>query len=105
MLLLPTEIDFDHALVILDLIKSPVAENMSLVENCHFAPKLTNKDHVMLNHDDRVLSGETKKEFTCLGRFLVGHAGGRFIDQKELGILGQQHPDLEHCFGRADCPP
>ena len=39
--------------------------------------------------------GEAEQEFAGLVRFLVGHAGGGFIDEQELRVLREEHADFE----------
>ena len=41
------------------------------------------------------LPAEREEQFAGLVRFLVGHAGGGFIHEEELGVLGEEHADLE----------
>ena len=39
--------------------------------------------------------GDVAQQIGGIGGFLVGHAGGRLVDQQELRLLRQQHADLE----------
>ena len=64
----------------------------------HLHAEFTDKMHVMLHHYDGVVFGDMfEKPCSFLG-LGIGHARHRFIDQKKLRILGQQHADLEPLF-------
>src|SRR4026208_1862873 len=81
--LLPSKIDLDHSFICLHLIHSAFAQEMTLVEYSDRAGNLTNENHIVLNDDDAVPPGQAHQEFAGLVRFLVGHAGGGFIDKQE----------------------
>ena len=49
----------------------------------------------MFNDDDRVFAREAEKKLASLRCFLIGHAGGRFVNEEELGILRKQHSNLK----------
>ena len=51
--------------------------------------------HVVLDDDDRVLAGERQQQLRRALGFLRRHAGDRLVDQQQLGLLHQQHADLE----------
>ena len=91
------EIDFDHPFVILHVVHRTIAENRALMEHSDFAARadLAHKTHVMLDHDDGVFPRERKEQFASAVRFLVGHAGGGFINQQQFGVLREQHPDFQ----------
>jgi hypothetical protein len=65
------------------------------VEDGDFAGDLADEDHVVFDDDDAVFAGEAEEEFAGAGGFLVGHAGGGFVDEEELRVLGEEHADLE----------
>jgi len=44
---------------------------------------------------DRVLAGEREEQLRGAFGFLRGHASDRLVDQQQLGILHQDHTDLE----------
>ena len=49
----------------------------------------------MLHHHQRVFALEAQKQLGGALGFLVGHAGHWFIQQQQLGVLHQQHADLQ----------
>ena len=51
--------------------------------------------HVVLHHHQRVLALEREKQLGGALGFLVGHAGHGLVEQQQLGVLHQQHADLQ----------
>ncbi len=49
----------------------------------------------MLDDDQRVLAFERQEQLGGALGLLVGHAGHRLVEQQQLGVLHQQHADLE----------
>src|SRR5262245_50864206 len=49
----------------------------------------------MLDHDDRMLAGERLQQRRRVLRFLRRHAGDRFVNEKKVRLLHQQHSDFE----------
>ena len=41
------------------------------------------------------LPARREQQFAGLVRLLVGHAGGGFVDEQQLGVLREQHADLQ----------
>ena len=59
-----------------------------MVEDGDFAGDLADESHVVFDDDDAVFALETHQEFTGFVGLLVGHAGGGFVHEEKLGILG-----------------
>ena len=49
----------------------------------------------MLHHHQRVLALEGQEQLGRARGFVIGHAGHRFVEQQQLGLLHQQHADLQ----------
>src|SRR6188768_1730284 len=93
--LFSTEVNLNDALIRLHLVHRAFAENMALMQDRHCAGNLADKNHVVLDDDDAVLARKTHKQLTSLVRLFVSHASRRFIDQEQLWVLRQEHPDFE----------
>ena len=93
MFLLPAEINFFDAFIILHVIHRSLAQHMTLMQHGDLACDLANKCHVVLNNYDAVLAFETHEELARLVRLLVGHAGGGFIHEQQLRVLREQAQD------------
>jgi len=50
---------------------------------------LSDEDHVMFDDNQSVRTGETQKQFSRPGGFLIRHAGGGFIDEQQPRLLGK----------------
>src|SRR5258708_6199329 len=77
-LLLAAKIDFDDALVVLNLVHGAFTQNGALVKHRHLACELTNESHIVFDDNDAVLAHETQEQLAGSVGFLVGHAGGGF---------------------------
>ena len=70
-LLLSTQINLDHTLVVLHFIHCAFAENGALVQHGNFAGNLADEDHVMLDDNDAVFAGEADEQLAGLGCFAM----------------------------------
>ena len=59
------------------------------------AAELLDEAHVVLDHHQRVLARQRQEQLGGALGFLVGHAGHRLVEQQQLGVLHQQHADLQ----------
>ena len=59
------------------------------------AIELADEVHVVLNHQHGVVTGQAAQQSPGALGFLLGQAGDGLIHQQHVGILGQQHGDLE----------
>src|SRR5206468_11264572 len=91
----PPEIDLEDARIALDLLHRPLAENRSLVQDCHLASDLPDERHVVLDDEDRPIGGDRLEQRAGPRSLLVGHARDRFVHEEQLGILRDHHADLE----------
>src|SRR3989344_5976182 len=57
--------------------------------------QLVDELHVVLDHHQRVRAFERQKKLGGALGFFVGHAGHGLVEQQQLGVLHQQHADLE----------
>ena len=51
--------------------------------------------HVVLDDDDGALTADAAQQLAGLLAFLVAHAGDRLVEQQHVGVLHQQHADLQ----------
>ena len=67
------------------------------MEHGHLPPggDLADKDHVVLDDDDRVPTSEREEQFARLMCLHVGHARGGFVHEEQPGALREQHADLQ----------
>ena len=56
---------------------------------------LPNEYHVMLDHDDRVMTREREQQVPRAVRLFIRHAGRRFVHQEKLRVLREQHANFE----------
>ena len=57
--------------------------------------ELIDELHVVLDHHQRVLAFERQEQLGRALGLLVGHASHRLVEQQQLGVLHQQHADLQ----------
>ena len=74
---------------------SPSASTRPFVQHRDRAGDRAHELHVVLDDDHRVLAGERQQQLRGALGFLRRHAGHRLVDQQQLGLLHQQHADLE----------
>ena len=77
------------------MIERSLREHRATMQHRHLAVQSPDEVHVVFDHDNRVTA---RDGFQQLGRphgLGVGHAGRRLVDEKELGVLREQHADLE----------
>src|SRR5690606_13302696 len=91
------EVDLADLLVGLNLVEFSLAEDGALMEDGDLAVAgdLFHGGHVVLDDDEAVFAGEGEEELAGAVSLLVGHAGGGFIDEEDLGVLREEHADLE----------
>jgi hypothetical protein len=56
---------------------------------------LADEGHVVLDDNDGVSSLQVLDDQRGLVRLDLGHTGGGFVKQNDLGVLGDQKPELE----------
>src|ERR1022692_2366303 len=93
--LLSSQINLHDLLAVLHFVHRTFAQHRALMQHGDFAGELPDERHIMLDDGDAVLAFETHQYFAGLVRFLVGHAGGGFVDEQQLRILREQHADFE----------
>jgi hypothetical protein len=57
------------------------------------------KVHVVLHDENRFLQRDAVQHFAHARGFVIGHAGGGFIEQQQVGVLHQEHSDFEPLLG------
>jgi hypothetical protein len=77
--------------------RSPFGEHAALVQHRHSMRRdLRDEGHVVLDHHHRMcLPASDRQQLGGALGFLVGHAGHRLVEQQQLGLLDEQHADLE----------
>src|SRR4051812_43443120 len=91
-----SEIDLSYPRVEDDLVQCAVREHFTKMQHGHAAGDLANERHVVFNDDNRhSLSVERLDKFTGAISLLRGHTGRRLIQQKQLGLERERHPNLE----------
>src|SRR5258705_745725 len=98
------EVDLHHSLVLLDLVHRALAEDATLVQHGHRACDAPHELHVVLDDEHGPILGHRPKEPRRLLGLLIGHAGDGLVDEQKLGLLDDDHPDLEALlFAVAQC--
>ena len=65
------------------------------VQHRHAPGNRSHEIHVVLDDDDRVVARERHQQLRRALGLLRRHSGHRLVDQQQLRLLHQQHPDLE----------
>src|SRR5262245_4318193 len=94
-IVLSPQIDLNHALVLRDLVDRAFRQHRAFVQTGDLDAELAHEGHIVLDHDDGALAIDLFEELRSLPRLGIGHAGNRLIDEEQLGLLRQQHADLE----------
>jgi hypothetical protein len=81
--------------IALHRVEVPFGEHAPLVQDDHPAGDRADERHVVLDHDDGMAAGERQQQLRGALGFLRRHAGDGLVDQEQIGLLHQQHPDLE----------
>ena len=58
----------------------------------------THDDLLVAYHDDGAGLGGIDQKLGGLFAFGRGHAGGGFVDEQKLGVLGEEHADFQPLF-------
>ena len=90
-----SEIDLDHAFVGGDLVERAFGQHRAFVQHRDAHAEPADKVHIVLDHDDGMVPGDLAQQVGGGLGLAVGHAGNGFVDQKQLGVLGDQHADLQ----------
>src|SRR5690606_16039865 len=90
-----SEIPLDHHGVGADLVEGAFGEDGAFGEAGDAGAEGAHEAHVVLDDDDGTGAGDGAEEGGGFLGLAVGHAGDRLVDQQELGVLGEQHADLE----------
>ena len=80
------------------LFHRPLNEHLTLVENRNSTGNLSHKFHIVLNNNNRVIHRQTFEKLPGLNRLFIRHTSGGFINQKKLGILQNNHRNLQPLF-------
>src|SRR5262245_24096343 len=91
----PAEIDFHDPVVLLHLVDRALAEDAALVKHRHRPRDTAHELHVVLDHQNGSILRDRPEKLGRLLGLLVGHPGHRLVDQQELRLLDDDHPDLE----------
>ena len=91
------EVDLADFYVGLYVVEFSFAQDGALVEDGDFAAAgdLFYESHVVLDDDDAVFAGEGEEQFPGAMSLVVCHAGGGFVNEKNLRVLGEEHADFE----------
>ncbi len=73
----------------------PFGQNGAFGEAGDAGAQFAHEAHVVLDHHHRAGLGDLLEQLRRLDGLGVGHAGDRFVDQQQFGVLRQQHADLE----------
>src|SRR5262249_3972951 len=95
---LAPQINLDHALVLRDLVDRAFRQHRAFVQASDLDAELAHESHVVLDHDYGAVAIDLLEELGGLPRLGIGHARNRLVDEKKLGLLRQQHADLEPLF-------
>src|SRR5262249_15953974 len=93
----PAEIRLDDPRARLNLSRRALGDLLAVVQNGHPIGDLHDHAHVVLDQDDGEVeigdeAAQQPHERACLA---LGHAGGRLVQQQELGLGGQRARQLE----------
>lgn len=90
-----SEIHLDHTGIALHRLHAALAEHMALVQHRDRAVEVADEVHVVLDHQHGVITRQAAQQLAGALRFLIGEPRHRFIHQQEVGVLGEQHGDLQ----------
>src|SRR5277367_1114951 len=89
------EIDFDDLGVRLDPAHRAFGDHLALVQHGDAVRDVLDELHVVLDHDHGAVLDDPMQELGGLLALVDAHASDRLVEHQELGILDQQHADLE----------
>src|SRR3989344_898813 len=97
------QVDLDDLVVGLHIGQRALGQHRALVQHGDLLlagggalrGQLVDELHVVLDHHQRVRAFERQKKLGGALGFFVGHAGHGLVEQQQLGVLHQQHADLE----------
>src|SRR5580704_1363100 len=90
-----SQVNFDDPRIALDVPHGPLCKHSALVQHRHGRRDAAHEVHVVLHHDDGVLSCQRRENLFRTLDLLLRHPRHRFVDEQEPRPLDQEHPDLE----------
>ncbi len=70
-------------------------EHLALVHHRHAMRDALHELHVVLDHDDGAVLADLAEQLAGLAALGNAHAGDGLVEHQQLGLLHEQHPDLE----------
>src|SRR5262249_61096177 len=89
----PAQVDFHHALVLMDLVHRPLAEHLALVQYSDLSSDVAHELHVMLDDQHRALLSHRLQQPARLLRLLARHARHRLSVASPPRTLHHSHPE------------
>src|SRR5262245_16856708 len=90
-----TQIDLNDASITLHRVHGALTQDTAPMQHRDALRRLTHKLHVVLYHQHGVMLRQPLQELSGLLTFVFGHAGDGLIEEKERGLLHDDHADLE----------
>ncbi len=81
--------------VVLDPLHRAFGQDFALVQHGDPVRNIFDEFHVMFDHEDRATLDDLVEKLRGFHALADAHPGDRLIEHKKLGILNQQHSDLE----------
>jgi hypothetical protein len=91
----PAEVDRLDLGAGLDLGHRPFDQHLAGVHHRHDVGEAPDEVHVVLDDDDGALLADPLEQRARLLPLLGTHAGDGLVEEHHLGVLDEQHPDLE----------
>ena len=89
------QIDLLHLRVGLHLGHRAFGDHLPTCQHRHRCRECAHEIHVVFDDDDRAFTADAAQQVSGLLTFLGAHAGDRLVEQQHVGVLHQQHADLE----------
>ncbi len=90
-----TQVDLLHLGVGLHLGHRALGDHLPARQHGHRCGERPHEVHVVFDDDDRALTADAAQQVSGLLALLVTHAGDRLVEQQHVGVLHQQHADLQ----------
>ena len=72
-----------------------LGQDLALVQHRDLVRDVLDENHVVLDHQHRAVLDDPVEQLGGLDAFADAHAGDRLVEHQQVGVLDQQHADLE----------
>ena len=90
-----TQVDLLHLGVGLHLGHRALGDHLAACQHGHRCGERAHEVHVVFDDDDRALTADAAQQVSGLLALFVAHARDRLVEQQHVGVLHEQHADLQ----------